>query len=170
MTGCSITFQSVIGPLTLSESDGMITQCRFTEDQRAEVGAGAEEVDGKSATASPLLQEACRQLEEYFCGQRSNFELPLAPAGTQFQEKVWATLQAIPYGETWSYLQLAQQLGNPNASRAVGSANGKNPIWILIPCHRVIQASGGLGGYAGGLDVKARLLDLEQKGVAIEAA
>ncbi|MEH6577037.1 MAG: methylated-DNA--[protein]-cysteine S-methyltransferase [Amphritea sp.] len=168
MTGCSVIFQSAIGPLTLSESDGMITQCRFTEYQRTEVGA--EEEDGKSTKPSPLLQNACRQLEEYFCGKRSNFELPLSPAGTKFQENVWATLQAIPYGETWSYLQLAQQLGNPKASRAVGSANGKNPIWILIPCHRVIQASGGLGGYAGGLDIKARLLDLEQNGIVIEAA
>ena len=148
-----MTYQSAIGTLTLIESHGAITQCRF-----AEFPSSAEE-----GPISPLLREACRQISEYFEGQRQAFELPLAPVGTSFQEKVWAALQTIPYGETWSYQKLAESIGKPQASRAVGSANAKNPLWILIPCHRVIRASGDLGGYAGGLDVKAKLLNLEKK-------
>lgn len=108
-----------------------------------------------------VTKEAKQQLSEYFNQQRQAFDLPLAPMGTQFQQNVWQQLCAIPYGETCSYADIAKQLNNPNAVRAVGSANGKNPISIVVPCHRVIGANGTLTGYAGGLTRKAALLTLE---------
>jgi len=110
-----------------------------------------------------VLQETIQQLEEYFAGQRSAFELPLRPAGTPFQQTVWRALQTIPYGSTISYRELARRVGKPRAYRAVGNANGKNPIPIIIPCHRVIQSSGALGGYSSGLHIKQFLLELEKK-------
>ena len=113
--------------------------------------------------ATPLLKEAFRQLDEYLDGKRQGFDLPLAPQGTPFQQKVWQALQTIPYGETRSYKQIAEQIGNPLGCRAVGMANNKNPIGIIIPCHRVIGANGKLVGYAGGLDLKTQLLNLEKK-------
>ena len=112
----------------------------------------------------PTLVETQRQLREYFAGERQTFSLPLDMRGTDFQKSVWHALLAIPFGETRSYGQLAKQLGNPNAMRAVGAANGRNPISIVVPCHRVIGASGELTGFGGGLETKARLLDLEQRG------
>ncbi|MGM9526585.1 MAG: methylated-DNA--[protein]-cysteine S-methyltransferase, partial [Peptococcaceae bacterium] len=108
-----------------------------------------------------LLLEARRQLEEYFAGIRAGFSLPLAPQGTDFQKAVWRQLEAIPYGETRTYGQIAAALGKPKASRAVGGANHNNPIAIVIPCHRVIGADGSLTGYSGGLDLKEKLLHLE---------
>lgn len=105
--------------------------------------------------------ETARQLEEYFRGRLRDFDLPLAPEGTPFQFRVWKALRRIPYGETRSYLDVAQSLGAPRAVRAVGAANGRNPIAIVIPCHRVIGSNGALTGYGGGIDVKARLLALE---------
>lgn len=108
-----------------------------------------------------LLLEAKRQLEEYFAGIRAGFSLPLAPEGTAFQKAVWKQLEAIPYGETRTYGQIAAAVGNPNASRAVGGANHNNPIAIIIPCHRVIGANGKLTGYAGGIDLKEALLRIE---------
>ena len=110
--------------------------------------------------------EAVRQLRDYFAGRRTEFDLPLAPDGTPFQRAVWRQLQDIPYGETISYGELARRVGNPKASRAVGSANGANPIPIVIPCHRVIAAGGKLAGFGGGLPVKQALLDLETRAVA----
>ena len=108
------------------------------------------------------LLAACQtQLEEWFTGQRQTFDLPLAPEGTAFQQKVWKALQNIPYGTTCSYGNLAQAMSKPTAFRAVGSANGKNPIAIIIPCHRVVAAKGGLGGYAYGIELKQQLLALE---------
>jgi methylated-DNA-[protein]-cysteine S-methyltransferase len=107
--------------------------------------------------------EAFRQLREYFAGRRTGFDLPLAPEGTAFQRAVWRQLQDIPYGETISYGELARRVGNPKASRAVGSANGANPLPIVIPCHRVIAADGTLGGFGGGLPTKQTLLALEQR-------
>lgn len=109
------------------------------------------------------IGEAVRQLREYFSGQRTAFDLPLAPCGTVFQRKVWRELQEIPYGKTISYGELARRVGNPNASRAVGAANGKNPIPIVIPCHRVIGAGGQLTGFSAGLSAKQILLDLESR-------
>jgi methylated-DNA-[protein]-cysteine S-methyltransferase len=106
-----------------------------------------------------------RQLEAYFAGQLRDFDVPLAPKGTEFQQRVWSALREIPYGETWSYGELARRLGNPNASRAVGLANGRNPISVIVPCHRVIGSTGKLIGYGGGLDRKKILLDLERSAV-----
>jgi methylated-DNA-[protein]-cysteine S-methyltransferase len=111
----------------------------------------------------PMLVKTERQLNEYFSGKRRDFSLDLDMRGTKFQNDVWQALLAIPFGETRSYGQLAKQLGNENATRAVGAANGRNPISIVVPCHRVIGASGKLTGFAGGLDAKAYLLDLEAK-------
>jgi methylated-DNA-[protein]-cysteine S-methyltransferase len=113
--------------------------------------------------------EAMRQLREYFAGRRSEFDLPLAPEGTEFQRNVWKRLQEIPYGETISYGELARRIGNPNASRAVGAANGSNPIPIVIPCHRVIGANGKLTGFGGGLPTKEALLALEAKQLKLAA-
>ncbi|BDR20640.1 methylated-DNA--[protein]-cysteine S-methyltransferase [Vibrio sp. STUT-A16] len=110
----------------------------------------------------PILRQAVTQLNEYFSGLRYEFELPLAATGTDFQNQVWQALTTIPYGETWSYQDLANAIGNPKAVRAVGLANGKNPISIVVPCHRVIGKSGKLTGYAGGVERKQRLLSLEQ--------
>lgn len=109
----------------------------------------------------PVLNETARQLAEYFAGQRRDFDLPLRAAGTPFQQKVWAALRAIPYGETRSYGQIAAAVGNPKASRAVGMANNRNPIMIIVPCHRVIGAGGHMVGYAGGVWIKEYLLRLE---------
>ncbi len=109
-----------------------------------------------------VFVEAVRQLNAYFNGELRAFSLPLAPSGTSFQRQVWSGLQDIPYGETWSYSQLARHIGQPGASRAVGLANGRNPIAIIIPCHRVIGANGSLTGYGGGLDRKRWLLAHER--------
>ena len=124
---------------------------------------------GRAAKAEPAWQEsqrgpvgeAIRQLREYFAGKRATFDLPLAPEGTAFQRGVWRKLQEIPYGETISYGELARRVGNPKAARAVGSANGANPLPIVIPCHRVIAGDGSLGGFGGGLPTKQTLLNLE---------
>ena len=126
---------------------------------------------GHAAKPGPELQEsqrgpvgeAMRQLREYFAGKRAAFDLPLAPEGTAFQRSVWRQLQEIPYGETISYGELARRVGNPKASRAVGSANGANPLPIVIPCHRVIAGDGTLGGFGGGLPTKQTLLALETR-------
>ncbi|MGH7847031.1 MAG: methylated-DNA--[protein]-cysteine S-methyltransferase [Candidatus Binatia bacterium] len=109
----------------------------------------------------PILCEAERQLAEYFAGKRTRFDLPLEPRGTQFQRKVWQALTEIPFGQTRSYLDLAKAAGSPRAARAVGAANGKNPLSIVVPCHRAIGADGRLNGFAGGVETKAKLLALE---------
>ncbi|MHC6529918.1 methylated-DNA--[protein]-cysteine S-methyltransferase [Vibrio proteolyticus] len=109
----------------------------------------------------PILVRAIKQLTEYFSGERTVFSLPVAAQGTAFQQQVWQALQAIPYGETWSYQDLANYINNPKAVRAVGLANGKNPVSVIVPCHRVIGKSGKLTGYAGGLERKQSLLKLE---------
>jgi methylated-DNA-[protein]-cysteine S-methyltransferase len=109
----------------------------------------------------PVLVEAARQLEEYFAGRRRDFAVKLDVVGTVFQRKVWTALLTIPFGETRSYSQIARQIGHPDAVRAVGAANGRNPVAIMAPCHRVIGSTGSLTGFAGGLDAKARLLGLE---------
>lgn len=109
-----------------------------------------------------LLDSLIEQLGEYFAGKRRKFDMPLSFSGTPFQQRVWSALLEIPYGQTWSYLALAKRVGSPDAMRAVGQANGSNPIAIVIPCHRVINASGTLGGYGGGLPRKQHLLNLER--------
>lgn len=115
----------------------------------------------EDAGRSRVLAEARRQLDEYFAGERLAFDLPLAPSGTPFQLRVWAALREIPYGATTSYGEIARHLGDPRATRAVGAANGRNPISIIVPCHRVIGASGSLTGFGGGLDRKRWLLEHE---------
>jgi len=118
----------------------------------------------------PILIETERQLSEYFTGERRCFELPLDMVGTDFQKKVWQALVAIPFGETRSYSQIAREIGHPQAVRAVGAANGRNPLSIVAPCHRVIGANGKLTGFAGGLDIKAFLLTLEAPQSLIDKA
>ncbi len=115
------------------------------------------------AQASPAMTKAIAQVKEYLAGRRTNFDLALNPAGTEFQKQVWNALLQIPYGETRSYKDIAAWIGRPKAVRAVGGAIGKNPIAIIIPCHRVIGADGTLTGFAGGLEIKARLLELESR-------
>jgi methylated-DNA-[protein]-cysteine S-methyltransferase len=117
--------------------------------------------EGQRNDGNPLLTEAARQLRAYFAGALREFSLPLDMQGTEFQKRVWGQVAAIPYGETRSYLQIAQALGSPRAVRAVGAANGANPVPIVVPCHRVIGAKGSLVGYGGGLAMKRRLLELE---------
>ena len=119
------------------------------------------DVPSQPEEATPLLLEACRQLREYFAGERKAFALPLAPAGTEFQKKVWAALRDIPWGETRSYGDIARAIGKPTACRAVGMANGRNPLPVFIPCHRVIGTNGSITGYSGGLEKKRFLLRLE---------
>jgi methylated-DNA-[protein]-cysteine S-methyltransferase len=114
----------------------------------------------------PILKETERQLGEYFAGTRNQFDLPLEPTGTEFQKKVWRALQEIPFGQTRSYLDLAKSIGSAKAVRAVGAANGKNPLSIVVPCHRIVGANGTLTGFAGGLEAKAKLLALEARKVS----
>lgn len=148
-----ICMETKIGLLTITEEEGAITEVLF-----GKVG----EDQTFLAEATPILQEAEKQLAEYFAGIRKAFDLPLAPEGTDFQKSVWQALQQIPYGETRSYKEIATAVGNPKASRAVGLANNRNPISIVIPCHRVIGANGKLVGYGGGLGIKEALLQLEK--------
>jgi methylated-DNA-[protein]-cysteine S-methyltransferase len=148
----SLFFDSPLGGLEITEEDGRITGLSFSDKPASENGSG-----------TPVLSEAVRQLDEYFAGKRKAFDLPLALLGTDFQKKVWAALIAIPYGETRSYGEIAALCGNPKAARAVGMANNKNPVAIIVPCHRVIGFNGDPVGYGGGLDKKLFLLELEKK-------
>ena len=142
--------QSPVGVIEIKESNGCISSVRFVE----------EEPEGKHDD-STLIKEAIKQLEEYFSGKRKDFELPLKQVGTPFQQKAWDYLNSIPYGETVSYKDEAIAIGSPKACRAVGSANGRNNLAIVVPCHRVVNEGRGLGGYAYGLDIKRHLLELE---------
>jgi methylated-DNA-[protein]-cysteine S-methyltransferase len=146
--GCVHTVESPIGPLLLSAERGRLTGVAFVE------AAGPTSTD-------PLFREAEVQLHAYFAGQLERFKLPLAPSGTAFQRSVWEALGAIPYGSTTTYLRLAATLGRPSACRAVGAANGRNPLPVIVPCHRVIGTAGALTGYGGGLERKRLLLALE---------
>jgi methylated-DNA-[protein]-cysteine S-methyltransferase len=149
---------SPIGPLLIAGDDQAVHLIAFPRN-----GKPRRPESGWTESISGPRAEAVRQLREYFAGRRQEFDLPLAPEGTDFQHKVWRKLQEIPFGETISYGELARRVGNPKASRAVGSANGKNRIPIVIPCHRVIAGDGGLGGFGGGLSVKEKLLALESR-------
>ncbi|MGQ7858826.1 methylated-DNA--[protein]-cysteine S-methyltransferase [Pseudomonas sp. CBSPBW29] len=149
---------SPVGQLTLVARDGKLTAILWEKERPNRVRLGALQ----EANNSPVLEETERQLKEYFAGTRNRFELELDFAGTDFQKKVWQALLTIPFGETRSYSQIAAQIGSPKAVRAVGAANGRNPISIVAPCHRVIGASGGLTGFAGGLEAKQYLLELEE--------
>ena len=146
-------------------TDGPVGRLLLTSDGHAltRVLFDAEPEPGWSAQPCDVLDRAVAQLQEYFAGERTEFDLPLQPDGTPFQLRVWEALRTIPYAETISYRQLAILVGNPSASRAVGLANGRNPISLVVPCHRVIGADGSLTGYGGGLDRKRTLLDLERR-------
>ena len=146
---------SAIGPLTLVDDDGLLAGVWMTDQRHLPALALAGIRDDKK---QPALRE---QLDAYWTGELTAFDVPLAVVGTPFQQKVWAALRRIPYGHTWSYGQLALEIGQPTASRAVGMANGRNPISIVVPCHRVIGASGSMVGYGGGLERKRFLLALE---------
>ena len=146
-----------VGKLKLAASDQGLVAILWENDRPHRVPL-SELVENPQ---HPILVETERQLAEYFAGKRQDFDISLDMRGTPFQKNVWEALLAIPFGETRSYGQFARQLGNPNATRAVGAANGRNPISIIVPCHRVIGSSGSLTGFAGGLDTKSRLLDLE---------
>lgn len=143
-------YDSPFGPIRIGYEDAIRSICHV-------------EKAGNDHTPSPLSDRAAKQLEEYFQGQRQEFDLPLRSIGTPFQMAVWEALKAIPYGETRSYGQIAAAIGNPKASRAVGMACNRNPLWIVIPCHRVVGSTGKLTGYEGGLDMKRALLELEKR-------
>ncbi|MDD4101098.1 MAG: methylated-DNA--[protein]-cysteine S-methyltransferase [Kiritimatiellae bacterium] len=146
---------TIFGRVTIVESGGLITHLFFACDHPP---------DAPDRAGTPLLRRAFRQLEAYLNGKLEDFDLPLGPQGTDFQSRVWKVLRSIPYGHTLSYKEVACRLGNPGAARAVGMANNRNPIPIFIPCHRVIGADGSLVGYGSGIDIKARLLEIERAG------
>jgi methylated-DNA-[protein]-cysteine S-methyltransferase len=153
----SKTMPSPVGVLTLVGSDDGLAAILWENDDPQRVKLNVARQD----RTFPVLVEAERQLGEYFAGKRKKFNVPLDFSGTDFQKKVWQALLSIPFGETRSYGEIARQIGNPKAMRAVGAANGKNPISIIAPCHRVIGAGGALTGFAGGMKAKAFLLDHE---------
>ncbi|MGE5580191.1 MAG: methylated-DNA--[protein]-cysteine S-methyltransferase [Bacillota bacterium] len=143
-----------IGKIGIAEEDGCITHVVFDN---------GKEPTGFELARTPLIEKAAAQLREYFEGKRTEFDLPLSLAGTDFQRSVWKALQEIPWGETRSYKDIAVRIGKPRATRAVGMANNRNPIPIIVPCHRVVGSDGSLTGYGGGLPVKQRLLELEKR-------
>jgi methylated-DNA-[protein]-cysteine S-methyltransferase len=148
---------SFIGRLYLVASNKGL-ECVTWNIQRAPM---AKSLRGSDKSIQ-ILSQTKKQLQEYFSGQRRQFSIQLASSGTDFQTQVWSQLCKIPYGKTQSYKEIAQKIKNEKAVRAVGSANGKNPICIIVPCHRVISSDGSIGGYSGGLDIKSKLLNLEQ--------
>ncbi|CAN5585167.1 methylated-DNA--[protein]-cysteine S-methyltransferase [soil metagenome] len=153
---------SPIGPLTLVATDDALVELRFpNHDDGTHPCAAA--LPGSPDPGHPVLSRAAVELAEYFAGERTDFDIPLAPVGTAFQLDAWTTLRTIPYGETVSYGEQARRLGAPNKARAVGAANGRNPIPVIVPCHRVIGANGRLTGFGGGVESKAWLLTHEQQ-------
>ena len=156
MTVCYTRMQSPVGPLVLAASEAGLHAVLFEHGRHTTP-------DPEWQEDSKPLQETMKQLRAYFAGELEEFDLPLVPEGTVFQRNVWQKLCDIRFGETISYGELARRVGNPKASRAVGLANGQNPIPIIIPCHRVIGSNGKLTGYGGGLPIKEKLLALEQK-------
>jgi methylated-DNA-[protein]-cysteine S-methyltransferase len=149
-----LVVESPVGPLAMTSDGESVTHLFLPNTGMAAAGASPGRLPAP-------LRLAATQLDQYFAGRRTAFDLPLAPSGTPFQRRVWVTLADIPYGQTVSYAELAAWVERPAAFRAVGQANGANPLPIFYPCHRVIASGGGLGGYGGGLDVKRRLLALE---------
>ncbi|MEV3921456.1 methylated-DNA--[protein]-cysteine S-methyltransferase [Actinomadura coerulea] len=162
-----VVIESVVGPLTLVATDGALSGL-YMEMQRHRP---AQETFGAPGDPEeePFATVAA-QLSAYFAGDLTEFDLPLRLHGTPFQERVWAALQEIPYGQTITYGELAVEIGSPSASRAVGLANGRNPVGVIVPCHRVVGSTGSLTGYGGGLDRKRYLLDFERKVRATENA
>lgn len=166
MTYFSKTMQSPVGTLTLVANDEGLAAILWENDDPKRVPLGPL----TPKPNHPVLLETQRQLKQYFAGKREAFTLKLAFVGTEFQKDVWKALTRIPFGETRSYAEIARQVGRPAAVRSVGAANGRNPISIVAPCHRVIGANGKLTGFAGGLEAKAFLLNLESKSELIRVA
>lgn len=159
MNDLSVTTKpSPVGDLTLIASDRGLRAILWPGDKPGRVRF--DETLAEDAS-NPYLRKASDQLDEYFSGRRRRFDLPLDLVGTDFQVAVWTALSDIPYGETTSYGELADQLGRPQAARAIGAAVGRNPVSVVVPCHRVVGKDGSLTGFAGGLDAKVRLLELE---------
>jgi methylated-DNA-[protein]-cysteine S-methyltransferase len=152
-------YESPVGELTLVSNGDALVELNFEN--------GRYPKPAQPVGDDKVLKQARRELDAYFAGKLKSFTVPVAPEGTEFQRKAWAALQKIPYGATRSYAQQAVAVGNPNAVRAVGSANGRNPVAIIIPCHRVIGSNGSLTGFGGGMECKKQLLDLEQGGPLI---
>ncbi|RIA46924.1 methylated-DNA-[protein]-cysteine S-methyltransferase [Hephaestia caeni] len=152
------TIASPVGALTLVAGDRGLAAVLWENDRPSRVRLGPLH----AASDHPILVETEYQLADYFAGRRTRFTVALQTAGTDFQKQVWAALRAIPFGETRSYGEIARHIGRPGASRAVGAANGRNPVSIITPCHRVVGANGSLTGFAGGLKAKQFLLALEQ--------
>jgi methylated-DNA-[protein]-cysteine S-methyltransferase len=150
----STQFSSTVGPLTLEGDDHALTRLGFGEPRAPQGDAAA-------------VAAAAIQLEQYFAGERTDFDLDLELAGTPFERRVWEEVRAIPYGETATYAEIARQIGRPSACRAVGRANGRNPVAVIVPCHRVVGSDGSLTGYAGGIEMKRALLDLERGALAL---
>ncbi|MGA8670033.1 MAG: methylated-DNA--[protein]-cysteine S-methyltransferase [Terracidiphilus sp.] len=166
MSLVSKTIDSPVGKLKLVASEKALVAVLWENDDTSRVRIG----ESVRSQTNRVLIETERQLGQYFAGKRRYFEVPLDLRGTAFQRNVWEALLAIPFGETRGYGELARQLGNPQAARAVGAATGRNPVSIIVPCHRVIGAAGKLTGFAGGLDAKMRLLALEQKKRGLSSA
>ncbi len=156
----SSTYQSPLGPLELVASDEGLVAVLWPDDPPDRVRLGDDLLESPD---NPVLAKAAEQLDEYFEGKRKDFDLPLDLRGTEFQVAAWQSLAQIPYGETATYGEQAASLGRPKAVRAIGAANGRNPVSIILPCHRVVGANGSLTGFAAGLDAKRFLLDLEQE-------
>lgn len=153
MESLQYEMKTKVGPIYLTANETELTGVFWRKPKLRAV---------KSYRESKVLTQTVEQLEEYFEGKRKNFDLPLAVSGTPFQRKVWTELTKIPFGKTCSYKDIARKIKNEKAVRAVGTTNGRNPFSIIVPCHRVIAADGTLGGYAGGLSVKTKLLELER--------
>ncbi|GHV64782.1 methylated-DNA--protein-cysteine methyltransferase [Bacteroidia bacterium] len=149
------TYHTPIGYITITANEKAVVKIAFGKKE------GGEQ-EGSEQKETSQLKIASTQIEEYFAGKRRVFDFPIQPKGTPFQLQVWAALRQIPYGQTRSYKQIAEAIGHPKACRAVGMANNKNPLPIVVPCHRVIGADGKLVGYAGGLEVKKKMLELEK--------
>lgn len=157
MTAVQLAFKTKINTLYLQATKQGLQSIDWYPSSDARLIKNSEPKN----PAEKILLQTAKQLQEYFEGKRQTFDLKLDPVGTPFQKKVWSELQKIPFGKTLAYKDIAKKIHNPKAVRAVGTANGKNPFCIIIPCHRVIAADGTLGGYAGGLEMKKYLLDLE---------
>lgn len=147
--------QTPVGKLLLVGDENGLYQVHFQD------GTHPAQPEADWEQSEQPFREVMRQLQAYFAGKLTHFDLPLKPEGTEFQLGVWRALRSIPYGKTWSYGELAKRIGKPTASRAVGAANGQNPLPIIVPCHRVIGANGSLTGFGGGLKIKQKLLELE---------
>lgn len=151
------TIDSPLGPLTLAGSGSTLMHLRMDEQSHEPDRSGWQPAD------EGAFSDVVEQLDAYFAGTLTDFDVPLELGGTEFQRRVWAALRSIPYGETRTYGEIAEQIGSPAASRAVGLANGRNPVSIIVPCHRVIGAAGAMTGYGGGIDRKKMLIELEKR-------